>query len=69
MNATKRFGQNQKPTRPNNSNHGPKDAAKGHKKTQLVELNEATPWILKVKRISKMFKDHARTMSRYMKYV
>jgi hypothetical protein len=34
-----------------------------------VELNEATPWILKVKRISKMLEDHAKTMSRHMKYV
>ncbi len=68
-NAIKRLGQNQKPTSPNNSTHGPKDAAKGHMKTQLVELNEATPWILKVKRISKMLEDHAKTMSRHMKYV
>jgi hypothetical protein len=40
-NATRRFGQNQKSTNPTNSSHGPKDAAKGHMKTQLVELNEA----------------------------
>jgi hypothetical protein len=42
MDATKRFGQSQKPTSPKNLNHKPKDVANGHMGTQMVELNEAT---------------------------
>jgi len=69
-NVTKRLGQNQKLSSPNNLSHRPKDVARDHMRTQLAELNEATPWILRVKRISKMLKDHTkRTMNWQMKHV
>jgi len=52
MNATKKLSQIQKPINPKNLNHGPKDANNSHMGTQLVELNEATCWIFKAKKIS-----------------
>jgi hypothetical protein len=35
------------------------DVANAHMRIQLMELNETTSWIFKVKKISKMFKYHA----------
>ncbi len=70
MNATKKLNQIQKPTNPKNLSHGPKDATNSHMGTQLVEFNEATCWIFKIKKISKMFKDHAkRTTNWQMKHM
>lgn len=36
------------------------DVAGGHIKTQLLKLNEDISWILMVKRVLKMLKDHAK---------
>ncbi len=70
MDAIERFGQNQKPTNPKNLNHGPKDVIDCHMGTQLVKLNEAICWISKVKRIFKMFENHARwTINQKVKHV
>ncbi len=70
MNATKKLSQIQKLTNPKNLNHGPKDAIDSHMGTQLVELNETTCWIFKIKKISKIFKDHAkRTSNQQIKHV
>jgi hypothetical protein len=41
MDATKKFGQNQKSTNPKNLSHRLKGEVGNHKGTQLVELNEA----------------------------
>ncbi len=60
MSATKKFGLNQKLTGSKNLSHRPKDEANGHMGAQLLELNETIRWIFKVKKISKMFKDHAK---------
>lgn len=60
MDATKRFGQKQKPTNSKNLNHGPRDAINPHMGTQLVKLNEAICWISKVKKIFKMFENYVR---------
>jgi hypothetical protein len=51
MDATKCFGQKQKPTNPKNLNHEPRDVTNPHMGTQLVKLNEAICWISKVKKI------------------
>jgi hypothetical protein len=60
MDATKIFTQSQTPISPKSSRHKPKDAIDDHMGTQLIELNETIYWILRVKKISKMFKDHAK---------
>jgi hypothetical protein len=60
MDATKHFGQNQRPTSPRNLNHGLRGMTDCHMGTQLVKLNEVIRWIFKVKRIAKMFKKHAK---------
>jgi hypothetical protein len=59
MNGTKKFGQSQKLINLKDSNHRPKDVANSHMGTYLVEFNDVTCWILKVKTILKMFENHA----------
>ncbi len=34
------------------------DVANAHMRIQLMELNETTSWIFRVKKISKMFENH-----------
>jgi hypothetical protein len=60
MDATKRLGQRQKSNSSKNLNHEPKHVANYHMGTQLMKLNETIHWILRVKNISKVLKNHAR---------